>query len=62
MSDLDSIPERCLPVWVRERRAPTRAELAAKHDADTGQGSPAPGPRLEFFDDTTPAMGRSFGK
>jgi hypothetical protein len=36
MSDLASIPKRYLPVWVREKRQPTKAELAAKHFADGG--------------------------
>jgi hypothetical protein len=31
-----------VPPWVRERRQPTRAELAGKHEADGGGMAPPP--------------------
>jgi hypothetical protein len=34
------------PIWVREKRAPTRAELAAKHAADGGGSATASGNTL----------------
>jgi hypothetical protein len=47
------------PIWVREKRRPTREELAAKHFADGGgMGAPPPDPELDAFwhqDAETPA-------
>lgn len=49
MSDLASLPKRCLPVWVREGRRPTREELAAKHFADRGGMAPQADPQVDAF-------------
>ena len=38
-----------VPVWVREKRQPTRAELAAKHDADGGGMAPPASNSYAFF-------------
>lgn len=50
-----------VPVWVREKRQPTREELAAKHFADGGSvGTPASNPQNDaYFDEieaTTPIV------
>lgn len=39
-----------MPVWQREKRQPTRAELADKHAADGGQSSTASGNTLPADD------------
>jgi hypothetical protein len=44
------------PAWVRERRKPTRAELAAKHIADGGSVA-GPAPESDtFFTDAAPPV------